>query len=316
LPVRSDEVNLTSFHHEAWPKPDGNILALSTTFHDLTPEQRATFCPDDPFDFGVVSDVVVEFEPSGRVVRTWDLWDAVDIDEVPGHELCGEFGPFASSLGRDWMHANAVVYDEQRDAVIVSARHTNQVIALDHGDEEGAQSTVRWIFGEHGTIDLEGDPPYYQHAVEVQDDGSILLYDNGNGRPGTTVDDPDDSRSTFSRAVLYAVDDRSPDPSRWSVRQLWEHRTADDDGSPLYARFLGDADRLTNGDVLITHGGISPETEGSYDHARVIEVVPEGNEGGDVVWDLRIGSAEEPVTVYRSERIPSFYFGPDWVDPS
>jgi hypothetical protein len=314
LPVHSDDVNLTSFHHEAWPMPNGNILALSTTFHDLTPEQRSRFCPDDPSEFGVVSDVVVEFEPSGRVVRTWDLWDAVDIDDDPGHELCGEFGPFASAEGRDWMHANAAVYDEQRDAVIVSSRHTNQVIALDHGDAEGPQSDVRWIFGENGTMPLDGDPSYYQHAVEVQDDGSILLFDNGNGRPGTAVGDPDNP--TYSRAVLYAVDDTSPDPSQWSVHQMWEDRDATDlDGSVIYARFLGDADRLENGDVLITYGGISPEAEDGFDHARITEVVPEGAEGGDIVWDMHMGSAEQPVTVYRSERIPSFYFGPDWITP-
>jgi hypothetical protein len=174
---------------------------------------------------------------------------------------------------------------------------------------------VRWIFGENGTIPIVGDPPYYQHAVEVQDDGSILLYDNGNGRPGTTVGGAGEpgSTPTYSRAVLYDVDDSSDDPADWVVTQRWEHRTTDADGAPLYARFLGDADRVENGNVLITHGGISPEGEDAFDHALIIEVVPEGEAGGDVVWDLRLGSAERPVTVYRSERIPGFYFGPDWA---
>jgi hypothetical protein len=311
LPVASDDVSITSFHHEAWPMPNGNILTIGTTFHDLTADQRAAFCPDDETEFGVIGDVIVEFEPSGRVVRTWDLWDAVDIDEVPGDALCGDSGPFASGVGRDWMHVNAVVYDEQRDAIIVSSRHTNQVIALEHGDAEGPQSDVRWIFGQAGTIDVDGEPPYYQHAVEVEEEGSILLYDNGNNRPGTTVSDAD--APTYSRAVLYAVDDSSPDPSDWTVTETWEHRTTDADGSVLYARFLGDADRLENGNVLITHGGISLPGDDDFDHALVIEVVPEGDAGGEIVWEFRTGTADQPVTVYRSERIPSFYFGPEWT---
>jgi len=315
LPVASPAVELTSFHHEAWPMENGNFLVLGTTIHPLTPDQRARFCPDDPTEFNVISDVVVEFEPSGRVVRTWDLWDAVDIEEAPGHELCADSGPFASENDRDWLHANAVVYDEERDVIIVSARHTNQVIALEHRDEEGAQSQVRWIFGEVGTMPVDGDLPYYQHAPEVQEDGAILLYDNGNDRPGTIVGDPENPM--YSRAVLYEVDDRSDDPSEWTVTQRWEHRTEDVDGSPLYARFLGDADRLENGNILITHGGIDlgadlpdlPEDE-AYQHAKIIEVDPAD---GDIVWELDMGTPAGPATVYRSERLPSLYFGPDWV---
>jgi hypothetical protein len=311
LPVSSDDVSFTSFHHESWPMPNGNILTLSTTLHDLTPEQRMTFCPDDPLEFGIISDVVVEFEPSGRVVRTWDLWDAVDIEQVPGHELCEDRGPFTSELGRDWMHANAVIYDADRDAVIVSARHTNQVIALEHGDEEGPQSDVLWIFGEHGTMELDGDPPYYQHAVELQDDGSILLYDNGNDRPGTVIGDPD--TPMYSRAVLYEVDDSSTDRSEWMVTQRWEHTVDDADGSVVYARFLGDADLVSNGNVLVTHGGIDLPDDDDFDHAVVIEVEPSGGSGGEIVWEFRIGSSEDEVTIYRSERIPTFYFGPQWT---
>lgn len=315
LPVRSDDVSLTSIHHEAWPMPNGNVLTLSTTVHDLTPEQRSTFCPDDPTEFGVISDVVVEFEPSGRVVRTWDLWDAVGVDDVPGHGLCFDRGPFASDVGRDWMHANAVVYDAERDVVIVSARHTNQVIALEHGEAEGPQSDVRWIFGEQGTIEITGDPPYHQHALEVQPDGSILLYDNGNNRPGTTIGDPDDPM--YSRAVLYEVDDTGADPADWTVTQLWEHRAVDADDSVIYARFLGDADGLANGNVLVTHGGIDLPEDDDFQHAVVIEVEPDSSgEGGEIVWEFHIGSADEEVTIYRSERIPTFYFGPQWIATS
>lgn len=309
VPLRADWVDLTSIHHEVYPMPDGNLLALSTTNHELTEEQREATCPGDAIEFSAVSDVIVEFEPDGTVVRTWDLWDVLDISEIPGSAMCSTDRPYESADFRDWTHANAVIYDEQRDAIIVSSRHTDQVIALDHLDDLGPQASVRWILGAQGTIPLDGDAPHHQHAVELQDDGSILLYDNGNFRPGTDVGDPD--APAYSRAVSYDVDDAADDPAQWSATQVWEHRMDDNRGRALYARFLGDADRMENGNVLITHGGIDLPDEPV--NVRIVEVVPDGAAGGDIVWDLSFGDAEREFTSYRSERVPSLYVGPDWA---
>lgn len=296
-------------HHEVQKLDNGNFLVLSATAHELTDEQRAALCPGDEAPFNVLSDVAVEFAPDGEVLRTWDLWDVIDVDEIPGEEMCNTF--FAVDGARDWTHANAVIYDADRDAVIFSARHTSQVVAMRHGDELGAQTELLWTFGDNGTIPLVGDGPRYQHAVEVQDDGSILLYDNGNGRPGTDPTDPDNP--PYSRAVLYDVDDSSDDPADWQVTQLWEHRTNDADGQPLYASFIGDADRLTNGNVLITHGGTDFMVPDSYLHSRIIEVVPDGTAGGDIVWQFDAGQPGAFASTYRAERIDSFYVGSDWA---
>ena len=310
--VTAEWVDLGGFHHENWPMPDGNILTLSTTIHDLTPEQRAAFCPGDTHPFGVISDVIVEFAPDGTVLRTWDLWDAIDVDAAPGSDMCIDNGLFAGEVQRDWTHANSVVYDPIRDVVIISSRHTDQIIALDHLDALGPQSQVRWIIGQDATIPLDGDPPYHQHAVEVLADGALVVYDNGNGRPGTSPDDP--ANPPYSRAVIYEVDDTSDDPDEWSARQRWEHRVDDEDGIPVYTSFIGDADVLANGNVLITHGGIGAQPPDPADplHALIIEVVPSGASGGEIVWQLR-SDPRSPNTSYRSERIESFYVGPDWI---
>jgi hypothetical protein len=307
--VKPDWVNLTSFHHEVFPMQNGNFLGLSTTNHPTTPEQRELFCPGDESDFKIASDVIVEFTPDGETIRTWDLWDVLDVEEIPGNHICNVDGRFESIDFRDWTHANAVIYDEVRDAVIVSSRHTDQIIAFDHLDATGPQTSVRWILGKQGTIPLEGGELFYhQHAVELQSDGSILLYDNGNFRPGTDSDDA--AIPNYSRAVVYGISDTSSNSSEWEATQLWEHRIDDSDGDPLYAEFLGDADRMENGNVLIVHGGIWPHP--GTQRARIIEVVPEGVNGGDIVWDLALGDADVPVTVYRAERLPSLYFGPNW----
>ena len=318
LPVRADWVDLNSFHHENWPMPNGNVLALSTTIHELSDEQRAAFCPRQNHPFDVISDVVVEFEPDGTVVRTWDLWDAIDVDENPGSYMCIDTGIFSEVQERDWTHANSVVYDPERDAIIISSRHTDQIVAFDHLEDEGHQTQVRWIMGTNGTIPLDGEQTYHQHAVEVLDNGDLIVYDNGNDRPGTDPDDPDNL--PYSRAVVYEVDDASDDPADWSARQVWEHTADEDDGTPVYASFISDADVLSNGNVLITHGGIGDQPPDPEDpdnvplHALIIEVIPEGDSGGETVWEFR-SDPSTPSTSYRAERIDTFYVGDRWRTP-
>jgi arylsulfate sulfotransferase len=322
VPVSAEWVDLATIHHEAWPMPNGNTLTLSTTTHELTPEQREAFCPGDPAPFNAISDVAVEFTPDGTVVRTWDLWDVIDIDEFPGGEMCVPAGIFAEENARDWTHANSAIYDPERDAVIISSRHTNQIVAFDHLDDEGPQTQLRWILGAGSTMPLDGEPTTYQHAVEVNADGSLIVYDNGNDRPTNQLATPGTPSSctsvvscanAYSRAVIYDVDDSSDDPADWTATQRWEHIDTEDNGNLAYSGFISDADQLSNGNVLITHGGIGTFPPGPEDplHILIREVVPEGESGGDIVWELQ---SELGFVTYRSERIETFYNGPEWAN--
>ena len=295
---------VNSPHHDISVLPNGNLLGLGRVTEDASPELRQTACPDDDSEWGLVSDVAIEFEPSGTVVRTWNVSDAIDPESQPGVHLCVEEGLFASPTERDWSHANAVSYDPASDVIIVSVRHTDSIVAFEYGDEPGHQTEVRWILGQEGTIPIEGEPFFHQHAPEIQTDGSILVYDNGNDRPGG---------ETYSRAVQYDLVSDGADGLR--AVQTWEHRVDDIDGAPLYAEFLGDVDRLDNGNVLITHGGIGgPGNEDQ--RSRIIEVVPDGDIGGDIVFDLRIGDDQLGFTSYRAERLDSLYSGPMWESPT
>jgi hypothetical protein len=287
------------------------VLGLSNTVHELTPDQRAALCPGDEQPFNAISDVVVEFTPDGTVLRTWDLWDVIDVDEFPGSTMCAEPSFFQGEINRDWTHANSAIYDPQRNAVIVSSRHTDQVIAFDYLDQEGPQSQLRWILGAGGTVPLDGDPPYHQHAAEVLDDGTMIIYDNGNFRPGTSP--AGGANPPYSRAVIYDVDDSSDDPADWTATQLWEHRATLNDGTAVFTAFLGDADPLTHGNVLINHGAIDPvpPIEDDDFHALIIEVVPDGAEGGDIVYQITTDRTQSHF-VYRAERIESFYVGDAW----
>jgi arylsulfate sulfotransferase len=288
IPIHSDTYDLVDIHHEANLLPNGDILTLSRQATELTPEERAFFCPDDPAPFGLTDDVILEFAPDGEIVHEWLLSDIVDPMEVPGTEMCSDDQEY-----RDWAHANAAIIDEEHNAVIVSARHIDLLVAFRYEDDaEGPSGELLWTLGPEGTMPLDGEYSYHQHAPELEADGSLLVYDNGNHRPG----------GEYSRAVRYAIDDSAPDTADWTATQVWQHRVPDIDGQPLYANFLGDVDLLPNGNVLIDHGGINqfdPPARG-----RIIEVIPEGDDGGPIVWDV---SFEDTFVSYRAQRVPDLY---------
>ena len=254
-----------------------------------------------------MSDVVVEYEPgSGNIVQTWHLTDYFDPhSEASIASLCQNTNQTrfpkllyedVADFPRDWTHANAVVLDEARNELLISVRHLDTVPAIRYRDDaDGPSGELLWRLGPASELDLvSGGWSYHQHAPEVQADGSIPLYDNGNGRPGSGEAGP------ASRAVIYQIDDDEA-----TVTQLWEYPTTVD-GEPAFAAFVGDADRLDNGNVLITDGGLVQPLGVS---AQIVEVVPAGTIGGDVVFQLQVIDGEG-WGIYRAERVPALYGWP------
>lgn len=315
VPYHADWVDLGPVHHDIFPMADGSFLGLSTTEHPVPAEQRAELCPGDELEWNIFSDVIMHVAADGTVLRTWDLYDVSSFDDHPGEFLCNTQGLGVTETRRDWTHANALWFDEGRDAIIVSSRHTDQIIALAMTDETGPQTGVRWILGNDATMPYEGESFHHTHGVKTVSNGDILFYDNGNFRPGSLSaggDGPD-----YSRAVRVRVDDSSDDPDEWTATQVWDHRMIDPvTGRLLYAPFISDADELANGNILVTHGGATVDPADFLNsHVLVVEIVPDadgGDEGGDIVWQLSLGDADEPVSTYRADRWESLYFGPLW----
>jgi hypothetical protein len=307
------KIDVDSAHHEVTELPNGDIITLSTEVLEIPHADAERLCPKNP-ETSVVGDLVVELAPDGKVVQRWPISAVYDPTKKPGPEMCivGQavappnwFYP-ASHGTRDWTHANAVVVDEEDNTLIVSLRNLDQVIGLRyHDDDEGKAGELLWSLGVDGTIDLEqGAPAHHQHAVELEKDGSLLMYDNGNMRPGTTL--AGGTEAPYSRAVRYDVD-----LAAGTAKQVWEHRDTWPDGRPIYTPFLGDVDLEPNGDVLITHGGGSSTTGSML--GRILEVVPGDAADGsadETVFDMTVGDGTTTGgwTLYRAERLPSLYF--------
>lgn len=313
IPVEADTI-----HHEILELPSGNFLALST---ELRPLVAFPVSEDAPYgvmaEAAVVGDVVIEFRRDGTIVDRLPLLDLLDPHRI-GY---GSLSPFWSShyqgLGpedpcRDWSHANALCYDADSDAVIVSVRNQDCLVKVDR-----ASGQIIWILGDpagwrppwrehllrpHGPLEW----PYHQHAPELTPSGTILMYDNGNHR----AIPPEPKRmavENYSRAVEFDVDEDA-----MSVKQVWEYSGSE--GETFYSPFYGETDWMPQtGNVLITDGGRVETSDGEpadavpSDHqwARIVEITHDSpaEKLFEVVLDSGLGS-DTGWSIYRSERLP------------
>ena len=249
-------------HHDACELPNGNFLALSSA--------------EDSF-----YDAVVEIDrATGEVVDNWDFREIIDPERPVQPANLDE---------ADWLHLNAVIYDEEDDALIVSGRDQSALIKV--GRKSGE---LVWILGNHEKWSTRYAPyllepkgkdfewQWGQHApmLHPEDHSRILLFDNGNKRSYVS---PLPAEKNYSRAVEYEIDEEEG-----TVRQVWQYGR--ERGSELYAPFIGDADYLAGGNRLVCFGGITRNLEGVateiFDFeqgrvrkmkisARIVEATPE-----------------------------------------
>jgi hypothetical protein len=228
-------------HHDIEVGPGGDYMGLTYVWQD----HRGKLLEGDG--------VVLMDRRHGGVRWEWNIFDHFDPDVWPTPEM-NQRGISGRDAG-DWTHANAVTWDPARNLIWMSVRHFDNLVGIDYPSGD-----VRVIVGKGG---LGGAGLMsHQHAPEIQPDGSILLFDNGNGYtpPRTRV-----SRIEFDEVAGTA-------------QIVWQWTGGFFDG------FIGDADRLPNDNVLVTAGA----------SRRVIEVTP----SGEIVWELNLDTWLSYRTVY------------------
>lgn len=316
-------VDVQVFHHEVFEMVNGNFLVLSVGLRAFENYPTSDSDPEAPLATAVVAgDEVVEFSPSdGAIVNRWVLLDLLDPFRLGYDSLIGFWNPVFPEIEggtRDWAHANAVIHDPSDDSVIVSLRHQDAIVKFSRQTGQ-----IIWILGTHDNWDIPlfgsflldpvGDDflfEYHPHAPEVTEDGTLVLYDNGNYK-ATPFAPKLLAMDNFSRAVEFAIDEDTK-----QVTQVWEFGEFDD---PVrYAPFIGDADtQPLTGNVIITHGGVTTDAEGipsdnigaSKTSIYIIEVTH--TTPGEKVFELSIVDPTPETangwTTYRSERLPSLY---------
>ena len=240
-------------HHDIGIGPNGNYLSLIWEWQTI----GGTTYEGDALEL---------VDPkTNRVLWSWSIFDHFPPAQWPTPETA-KGG--LSGIGQDWSHANAATWDPKRSLIWVSVRHFDNLVGVHYPSGRVAVILGKGGFGGASLMS-------HQHAPEVQKDGSILIWDNGNGRV-----------PPFTRAAQIRYDEQAE-----TAEVMWSWR-----GNPdFYEGAVGDADRLPNGNTFMTAGR----------SGRLIEVTP----GGKIVWELSY--KDRTWWTYRALHVPTELIDPD-----
>jgi outer membrane protein assembly factor BamB len=258
--VDGGELDPSHLHHDLVELPNGNFIALGHSFRDID-------YGGDEGVLNVAGDLLLEFTPAGELVWTWDTFDHMDpMRRRGGYEAIQLpiINPATMMPADfDWTHANGIVHDPSDDSLLVSFRHQDWIVKIDHSTGE-----IVWRFGPEGDFELAGGDWFsHQHSPQWQEDGSLLLYDNANDNPDAPMEEWN------SRPVRYSLD-----YGAMTTRQEWSHE-AEAHVSPV----AGDADVMPGGHVLVLDSTYGSSMDIFERTCRLQEIDPTTNE---VVWSM------------------------------
>lgn len=232
-----------AMHHDFVDLPNSNILLSlwEKTPQSITSQIRGG-TPDTTLNGAVFSDNIVEINKEGRVVWSWHAYDHLD----PARDILGSPMPkFA------WTYTNGLAYTPHNpidgtEAFIISMRSLDEVMIIRKKDGE-----IIWR-SPSGMLNTQHDPT-------VLANGNILVFDNGFTRS------PDPFPHFGSRVVEI---DPKTDRIVWQI----DGGKGVIDKVRFFAPIVGGAERLPNGNTLITDGP----------RGHIFEVTKDKK----VVWDL------------------------------
>ena len=245
-------------HHDLTKLPNGNVLTL--IWERIPLAQAISLGASTTSD--IFLEKIIEVDPSDNsIVWQWKSWEHGIQDFF---EDQNNYGDLRTNLRKidlnynhtqangDWMHANAITYDESRDLIFISVNFYHEVWAIDHSTtpQEAASSSggnygfggdLVYRFGNPNTHDGLGTAfldnvhhPNFSNEAHTQ----MLLFSNG----GTT------EQSTVYEILLPEPLSLDPDTDN-SPALIWNFTDPQ-----LFNGKISGAVKLGNGNVLITEG--------------------------------------------------------------
>jgi len=281
----------------------GNTLILTHTNHTKPGIADGT----------LEDDRLIEVSPAGAVVWEWVASDHVDefgfspaaraaIRTAAAAPPGRGGGPNAGRGSFDWLHVNAATYvgpnrwfdaGDRRFApnnIIISSRQSSFVAII------GRDGKVAWRIGPDFLASKELTAlrqiigQHHPHVIPkgLPGAGNLLVFDNGgsSGYGAPTPVSPDGS------AIYQRAGSRVLEINPVTLELVWSYT-----GPRLFSTNISSAQRLPNGNTLITEGA----------PGRLLEVTADRK----VVWEYIypvFGGAQSSNGVYRGYRVPY-----DWI---
>ena len=171
--------------------------------------------------------IIQEIDANKNVVFQWRSWDHFLITDAEHEDLTAHL--------IDYVHGNALEI-ENDGTILLSSRHLEEITKINRTTGE-----IVWrLGGKNNMFNFTNDPIRfsYQHGIRRLANGNIILYDNGNYHI-----------PNFSRAVEYSLNETTH-----TATLVWEYRNT----PVIYGFAMGFAQRLDNGNTLISWGAASP----------------------------------------------------------
>ncbi|KYK31762.1 MAG: hypothetical protein AYK22_07775 [Thermoplasmatales archaeon SG8-52-3] len=262
-------------HHDFELLPNGNILMIAWEFKTRDEAIESGRDPNKLLGNTIMPDHIIEVEPtgpsSGDIVWEWHAWDHLiqdydsdkknygDVEDHP--ELIDiNFGSYQA----DWLHINSIDYNEEFDQIILSSRTFSEIWVIDHSTTteeaaghsggnsgKGGDLLYRWgnpIAYRAGKVDSQ--KLFQQHDAQwikpgLPGEGNILVFNNGNGRPGSDYTSVDEIAPPVDEEGNYYLE---PGTMYAPEEQEWIYDCS------FFAYYIGGCQRIKNGNTIICNG--------------------------------------------------------------
>jgi len=261
---------LNGAHHDLDVAPDGNIFVLTRTAHTVPRIHRSS---------PILEDFVVVLDSAGRELKRVSILECYENAKIP-IENVAEISEHVIDGKRvmlpDLFHTNSLEVLDIRAAesrpefsegnVLISLRTLDRLAVVDLEREQ-----IVWSL--RGQFKAQHDP-------QILPSGHLLLFDN---------------LGTAERSAVLELDLASGE-SRWEYRGS--------DAKPFYSNTCGTAQRLPNGNTLITES----------DGGRALEVTPSAETAWEFYNPHRAGENDRYIaTLFELVRLPPD-FPVEWAD--
>jgi hypothetical protein len=246
--------------HDFQILPNGNVLLM---VYDAEQVDMSKVVLGGKRAAMVTGLIIQELDPSRNVIFEWRSWD---------HFLFHDSAVGLTNQDIDLVHANSLALANDGN-LLLSSRNLSEITKIDlkTGD-------VIWRLGGRANMFtfVNGEPFANQHDVRQLPNGNITVFDN-HGTP---------EQPAPSRGVEYQVDELKK-----TVSEVWSFTPS----QPVFGTYLGNTQRLPNGNTLLTWG--APYTKNGYNYLTMTEVTPENHTLFELTFD-------QPYVSYRAFLFP------------